>query len=139
MKYCAYHCAYHVWRIVLLRLVKVRRLAFANPYIYVPQTIPAQWFCYHLYDSSLTLRVKIHQSNATDQRNNVNHRNSDEGVNVTPDPDGCFGSGDTVDPKPGSRVGTRMNTESVSGFLQALLVVSRLRRIEGHATAALGL
>ena len=69
----------------------------------------------------------------------MHHRDTKEGVNLIPDPDGCCGLGDTVDPRPGSRAGTRMNTESVSGFLQALFDVPRLRRIEGHVTAALGL
>ena len=81
----------------------------------------------------------MYQRSTNAPRNNVNHRDSKEGENLTPDPDGCFGLGDTVDPRPGSRVGTRMNTESVSGFLQALFDVPRLRRIEGHVTAALGL
>ena len=67
------------------------------------------------------------------------HRDSNSGVNLTPVPDGCFGLGVSVDPRPGFRVGTRINTESVSGFLQAVLFVGRLRRMEGQATAALGL
>jgi len=69
----------------------------------------------------------------------MNHRDNKEEVNLAPVPDGCLELGDVVDPRPGLRMGTRINTESVSGFLQAILGGARLRRIEGHATAALGL
>ena len=73
------------------------------------------------------------------QRNDISRRYTDKKFNLLPDPDGFFGCGDWVERRLGSRVGTRTKTESVSGFLQALFVVPRLRRIEGQATAAFGL
>ena len=81
-----------------------------------------------------------HYSNTTDRRNSMEQRSSIGGFALVPDPDGFLGWEDKVDARLGSRVGTRTRkTESVSGFLQALFVVARLRRMKGHATAALGL
>lgn len=85
------------------------------------------------------LRRTTRYSNTTDRRNSMNQRRNKEGFNLVPDPDGFLGWGDRVDPRLGSRVGTRTKTESVSGFLQALFAVARLRWMKGHATAALGL
>lgn len=99
------------------------------------------WFCafFTFYNFSVLAACTVRYWNTTYRRNSMNQRSNKEWFDLVPDPDGFLGGGDRVDPRLGSRVGTRTKAESVSGFLQALFAVTRLRWMKGHATAAFGL
>lgn len=96
--------------------------------------------CFSFLNSTIFWHRSTRYSNTTDRRNSMSQRSNMGRFALVPDPDGFLGWGDRVDARLGSRVGTRTRkTESVSGFLQALFAVARLRRMKGHATAAFGL
>lgn len=96
-------------------------------------------YFFTFYKFSFLAAYTVRYWNTTYRRNSMNQTSNKEGFDLVPDPDGFLGWGDRVEPRLGSRVGTRTKAESVSGFLQALFAVTRLRWMKGHATAALGL